>query len=68
MDIDTRYNDGPVQVTSGRPEETGPSDPALFIQDLANKVCRVLSIFSQYPIESPADQRSMDQRPNSSPV
>jgi hypothetical protein len=40
MDIDTRYNNGPVQVASSRPEENGPSDPAAFIQDLANKVCR----------------------------
>ena len=40
MDIDNRYNDGPVQVASSRPEETGLSDPAAFIQDLANKVRR----------------------------
>jgi len=51
MDVDTRYNDGPVQAvqavqtSNGRPEETCPSDPASFIQDLANKVCR--SVFSQ---------------------
>ena len=43
MDTDTRFNAGPVQTTSGRPEEVRPSDPAAFIQDLANKVCDRLS-------------------------
>ena len=38
MDMDTRFNDGPVQTSNSRPEETGLSDPASFIQDLANKV------------------------------
>jgi hypothetical protein len=38
MDMETRYNDGPVQTSNVRPEETRPSDPAAFIQDLANKV------------------------------
>lgn len=37
MDMDTRFNAGPVQTTSGRPEEVRASDPAAFIQDLANK-------------------------------
>jgi hypothetical protein len=43
MDMDTRLNAGPVQTTSGRPEEIRSSDPAAFIQDLANKVCVGLS-------------------------
>jgi hypothetical protein len=44
--MDTSINAGPVQV-NGRPEEAQPSDPASFIQDLANKVCVDQSL-SQY--------------------
>lgn len=54
MDVDTRFNDGPVQASNKRSEETSPCDPAAFIQDLANKVgC---SAFEQQYIVLLADQ------------
>lgn len=40
MDMNTRFNAGPVLNTSSHAEEASPSDPAAFIQDLANKVRR----------------------------
>lgn len=47
MDMDTRYNDGPVQTSNVRPEETNSSDPASFIQNLANKVW-IIQFIPQY--------------------